>query len=177
MRLSLFPHIDTPCAAVSAITVEAARAGTILRLHYIVEGDFEKVVLPRRGARLRSENLWKQSCFEAFVSAGPGYGEINLSPSNRWAASRFDGYRTGMAFREGVELLNLTDRRVPGLYELTAEVDLADLPLNRDWSVGLSAVIELADGRRCFWALRHALGPPDFHHPDTFALNLPPMEL
>jgi hypothetical protein len=124
-------------------------------------------------ARARADDLWKHTCFEAFISAGQGYGEINLSPSGQWAAYSFDGYRSGMAVREGFEPLFAEDHRADASYDLIAELDLTDLPSNSDWSIGLSAVIELTDGRRCFWALRHAPGPPDFHHPDAFALNLP----
>jgi len=38
--------------------------------------------------------------------------------------------------------------------------------------LGLSAVIEEADGTKSFWALAHPPGRPDFHHPDCFALTL-----
>ena len=177
MRQTLAPHPDTPCEAVREIAAEVARVGTRLSLRYSVEGDLEQVKLPERGVREWANELWKHSCFEAFVSAGKGYGEINLSPSNQWAAYAFDGYRSGMSAREGFELLGLDDRRTPGSYELVADFDLTDLPPDSDWSVGLSAVIELTDGRRCFWALRHASGAPDFHDPDAFALSLPPSEL
>ncbi len=39
-------------------------------------------------------------------------------------------------------------------------------------SIALSAVIEETDGTKSYWALRHPPGPPDFHHPDCFALTL-----
>jgi hypothetical protein len=176
MRLSLVPHPDTPCEAVRQISVEAMRLGTKLGLRYRVEGDFEQIALARRGLRERADELWKHTCLEAFVSASTGYSEINLSPSNRWAAYHFDTYRGGMAIHQGIELLNLEDRREAEVYELEAKLDLRDLPPNHDWSVGISAVIELADGRRCFWALRHAAGAPDFHRADTFTCRLPPTE-
>jgi hypothetical protein len=38
--------------------------------------------------------------------------------------------------------------------------------------IGLSAVIEEQDGTISYWALRHAAGKPDFHHPDGFAMEL-----
>ena len=41
------------------------------------------------------------------------------------------------------------------------------------WAVALSAVIEETDGAKSYWALAHPPGPPDFHHPDCFALTLP----
>ncbi len=40
--------------------------------------------------------------------------------------------------------------------------------------LALSAVIEQRDGGLSYWALRHAPGQPDFHHPDGFALTLRP---
>jgi hypothetical protein len=39
--------------------------------------------------------------------------------------------------------------------------------------LGLTAVIEEADGTRSFWALAHPPGEPDFHHPDCILLELP----
>jgi hypothetical protein len=38
--------------------------------------------------------------------------------------------------------------------------------------LGLSAVIEDIDGRLSYWALKHPPGKPDFHHPDSFALDV-----
>jgi hypothetical protein len=44
------------------------------------------------------------TCFELFLAedseaAQGAYAEFNLSPSERWAAYDFDGYRVGMAAR------------------------------------------------------------------------------
>ena len=52
---------------------------------------------------------------------------------------------------------------------------LPDLP-PAALKLGLSAVIEEIDGTKSYWALAHAPGPPDFHHPDCFALQLPAPE-
>ncbi len=177
MRLTLVSHPDTPCAPIREIAVEVARAGARLSLRYRVEGDLTQIVLAEPGIRARADALWKHSCFEAFVSAGHGYGEINLSPSNCWAGYDFHGYRSGMTQAKRYELLKLEDRRTANYYELTAELALMDLPSDSDWQLGLAAVIELRDCRRCYWALRHAPGRPDFHHPDSFVLSLPPGEI
>jgi hypothetical protein len=40
------------------------------------------------------------------------------------------------------------------------------------WRLGLSAIIEEASGQRSYWALAHPPGKPDFHHPDSFALEV-----
>ncbi|HYE44892.1 MAG TPA: DOMON-like domain-containing protein [Caulobacter sp.] len=173
MRLTLAPHPETPCEVVRVIAVEATRAGTGLSLIYEVAGDLTQVKLADPGPPGRADGLWKHSCLEAFVRAGEGYREINLSPSRKWAVYAFDGYRAGMRNDEAAELSVLADQRAPDRYRLTATLGFADLPGDSDWSVGLSAVIELADGRRCYWAINHPPGKPDFHHPDAFTLTLP----
>jgi hypothetical protein len=177
MTLALTPHPDTPCDAIARIEVNLARSRPAgLALRYVVTGDIAALRLPPLLERARADDLWRETCLEAFLrkAEGPGYYEFNLSPSNRWAAYGFDGYREGMAAPAGVALTHLTQRTDGRLYEMVATLDLAGLPGLPDgaWRLGLSAVIEEASGRKSYWALAHAPGKPDFHHPDAFAFDL-----
>jgi hypothetical protein len=177
MLLTLAPHPDTPCDAVSRIAVEAARIGpTGLKLTYTAAGDLGQVLWPALAVSARADELWRHSCFEAFVRAGEGdgYVEVNLSPSSQWAAYDFDGYRSGMAAREGFGLAAIAQARNDDRYVLEAALDLAGLPPGRPWRLALSAVIETVVGGKCYWALAHPPGQPDFHHPDAFTLVLDP---
>ncbi len=64
-------------------------------------------------------------------------------------------------------------------WQLQAFLDLHLLPGLTDevpLRLGLSAVLEMKDGSLSYWALAHPPGKPDFHHPDSFALTLPPLE-
>jgi hypothetical protein len=66
-------------------------------------------------------------------------------------------------------------RRSADRFELDAVVHLDRLPTTRSGSllrIGLAAVIEDQDGRLFYWALEHPAAKPDFHHPDSFALEL-----
>lgn len=174
MLLTLVPHPDMPCEAVRAVTVEVVRKGQRLSLTYAVQGDIARIVVPPRGPLAQADELWRHTCFEAFLGVGEAYGEVNLSPSNRWAAYAFDGYRSGMRSWDEVQLRQLADRRgEASVYDLAADLTVPGLAADVTWTVGLSAVIELTDGRRCYFALRHAPGQPDFHHRDAFALSLP----
>jgi hypothetical protein len=56
--------------------------------------------------------------------------------------------------------------------ELDAEIRPECLPPGRSLRLGLSAVVEDADGVLCYWALWHPPGKPDFHPTDAFALPL-----
>jgi len=171
MRVSLKPHPDTPSRAIVAVEAEvhAPSAGQV-RIRFEAHGRLEDLLIPAATAPERTDELWKQTCFEAFAreAGAPGYDEFNFAPSTQWAVYRFDGYRSGMAKPEGMA------PRVEGGVEGDAYVLHAafDLPGQGPWHIGLSGVIEEADGTTSYWALAHAPGKPDFHHDDAFALEL-----
>ena len=168
MRLPLIPHPISPHAGLT-LEVEARRAGRVMSLEYVLAGPVEMVRWPQAAARARTDGLWQATCFEAFVRTAGGYVEYNLSPSGAWAAYRFDGYREGMRALDMPAPFIVT-RAAPGQFVLTADVTL---PEDAVEAVGLAAVIESFDGMIAYWALAHPSDKPDFHHPDSFALELP----
>ena len=102
---------------------------------------------------------------------GPRYREFNFSPSSEWAVYAFRGYREGGEL-EGELAPGIVVRRSGDQLELYAEIRPGLLPPGRSLRLGLSAVVEDADGMLSYWALRHQPGKPDFHHTDAFALQL-----
>ncbi|HWI37455.1 MAG TPA: hypothetical protein VNU64_13460, partial [Burkholderiales bacterium] len=65
----------------------------------------------------------------------------------------------------------------PGMdrLDLSALVDLGRLAseyVHAPLALGLAVVAEDEDGALSYWALRHAPGQPDFHHAESFALEL-----
>jgi hypothetical protein len=172
MRVVLTPHPETPSAAVTRIAVEVGPvSGRQVRLRYEVEGRLEDVLVPAPADPERMDDLWKHTCFEAFarVDGAQAYDEFNFSPSTEWAVYRFTGYRSDMG-----KPVVLAPRVEGGIEDAAYVLHAAfDLPLDGPWRVGLSAVIEETDGTKSYWALRHAPDKPDFHHADSFALELP----
>ena len=167
MRRALIPHPDTPCDAVERLEAEAVRTAGGLELRYVLTGDLARLKIPAPAAPERTDELWRHTCFEAFVAGdGEGYCELNLSPSTQWAASRFDGYRTAMAPLEIAEPA-IEVRREDRRLALRATVAVAAGRL------ALTAVVEEAGGRISYWSLAHPPGRPDFHHPDCLALEFP----
>ena len=168
MRLPLIPH-PTCSPAGMTLEVEARRAGRVLSLEYVLAGPVEMVRWPQAAALERTDELWRTTCFEAFVRTTEGYLEYNLSPSGAWAAYRFDGYREGM---RGLEIAPpfIVTRMAQGRFVVTVDVEL---PEDATGVVGLTAVVEGLDGAIAYWALAHPSDKPDFHHPDSFALELP----
>src|SRR6202790_1024396 len=98
MRLALKLHRASHCSAVTHVDVDVEHLrGTGLMLSYAVTGKIGDVRLPPVVAAARTDELWRHTCFEAFLrpSADPGYYEFNFSPSTQWAVYRFDSYRSG----------------------------------------------------------------------------------
>lgn len=181
MRAPLKPHAQSGDTAVTRLEAEARRIGEGgLLLRFVLEGRIDALLLPPARPSLRTDELWKHSCFEAFVRE-PGdeaYHEFNFSPSSEWAAYRFDGYRSGMRDADTIGAPQLESRSDSGRYEMTVTLDLeAALAAGLPWQLNLTAVIEERSGRKSHWALAHPTGAPDFHHPGCFALQLQPATL
>lgn len=172
---SLAPHPVFPAPGIVALTVDCHRPGAGgLELHYSLEGDLAVLRLPDPAHPVEPDRLWAHSCFELFLArAGqPGYREYNFSPSGQWAGYAFSDYRQRL---EGSQLPapSLDWRVGANRLELTARLPRAALPEGDDpLQLGLTTVLELADGRLSYWALHHPCDRPDFHHRGGFTLTL-----
>lgn len=180
-RFKLVPHPETPQSAIIAMWVNVRRrADKYLFISFYVTGTMEEIAWPGRSASggktwTRADELWRHSCFEVFgaVAGEPGYFEVNLATSGRWAAYGFLGYRDGMGAAENIGMIKGNWRIRPHKAELHAVIETPRDYEGADWLLGPSAVIEAGDQTISYWALAHPPGPPDFHHPDCFALELP----
>lgn len=173
----LVPYPTTRNEAVQGIEARVQRApGGTLTLHYVLKGSTNLIRVPAAvPAATRADGLWRHTCFEAFVAiAGTaGYYELNFSPSRQWAIYRFSAYREGMAPVEVASAPHLAVRQLDDRLELTASVALPQLDVASPLQLALSAVVEDGGGTLSYWALRHAPAKPDFHHPDSFVIELP----
>lgn len=175
-------HPDGRCAAALRIEVGVMRPTPgRLELRYVARGEIGKVSLPARTTPARKDELWKHTCFEAFVRgpAGEAYCEFNFAPSTQWAAYRFTGYRDGMKPVGGIGAPRIDVRLTGDRFEMDVLLDLggvAELPKDETWCVGISSVIEEKNGGKSYWALAHPAGKADFHHADGFVLKLPTAE-
>ena len=148
-----------------------------LRLRWVLTGALAGIrIAPPRELR-RGDELWKHTCFEAFVAAEgkAGYVELNFSPSREWAAYAFVRYREGGPLTDSRLEPQVVVRREPERIALDALVALEELSASYPDAalrIGLSAVVEATSGRCSYWALRHPVGKPDFHHDEAFAVRL-----
>jgi len=169
---TLVCHRAAPASEIDRVNVVISRAGNALWITYVVEGDTALLALPEPQKPCRTDGLWQSTCFELFARCSDGtYLEFNFSPSEQWAAYLFSSYRDGME-PWPVDMPPSISACDEG-YALVVSVTL-DVPTEATM-FGLSAVIVEKNGTKSYWALAHPpSGPPDFHDPACFKLELPP---
>jgi hypothetical protein len=184
--LTLNPFHPDARGGVRALEATVEKRGDSLWFRYSLDGDMSRILVPpRRGSR-HVDELWKHTCFEAFVARGDGsgqsgideYRELNFSPSTEWAAYAFNSYRQGM---RPVALQPAPEVSVESTGEslnVITSVDMRSLlpPVSPETRptlrIALTAVIEDDRGAITYWALKHAPDKPDFHHPAGFILEV-----
>jgi hypothetical protein len=133
--------------------------------------------IPPMAAPGTADELWKHTCFEAFVGVQgePGYREFNFSPSGQWAIYDFQAPRErNTDYRADAEP-SIRFERDGDTAWLEARVPAAALPAvppGTDLDIGLAAVIEHANGEFEYWAVSHPAPQPDFHARSGFVLTL-----
>lgn len=164
-------HAESRGSAVRRIEARVRRRSDAIEVSYLIEGDLERVLVPAPRPARAAERLWEHTCCEMFVArkGASGYQEFNFSPSGEWAGYAFASYRQAAASKFHANAPQVFVHRQGSQLVLEARA-----PLNMDSAIeaGLSAVIEEQGGVLSYWALRHPPGKPDFHHRDSFAMEL-----
>jgi hypothetical protein len=150
-----------------------------LAFTYVLKGDLARLRIPPPRQPLRADQLWQHTCFEAFVGVkgGAAYREFNFAPSGAWAVYDFVNYREPAPLVEGKLAPKITMCSASESLELNAVVGrecLQVLTPGARLKLALCVVIEEESGMLSYWALNHPPGKPDFHHPDSFALEIGP---
>jgi hypothetical protein len=170
-------HPTTANPAVQEITVRIGWGyDGALVLTYMLTGDCNHLRIPDVRPQAQIDGLWQHTCFEVFVAPkdSPAYWEFNFSPSSEWAVYQFRGYRDRAAVEEVAAPPMIAARTTAERLELNVRLFLPHVFTMPPLRLGLSTVVEDNHGRLSYWALRHPSGKPDFHHPDTFALEIVP---
>jgi len=172
-QFHLIPHETTPCEFVRAVIVSVTRTSkSALALFYTIHGDIERLKVPPPQLPARTDELWRETCFELFLRTGnsTAYSEFNFAASGAWAAYRFDDYRQGMHPLEPMQTPAIACSVSTRILQVDVRLDVPDAEGNVQSAP--AAVLQDMEGRVSYWALDHAPGKPDFHHPRAFAATL-----
>ena len=178
MQLNLAPHPASPPAEppfkvwANVDYAAALGAAATANIWFGVGAPIGRFEPPQATEPGRADELWKTTCFEAFIRAQgeEAYREWNFAPSGEWAAYEFSGYREGMA---EAEIAQPPYVRIEDNFTWWGLGATIAVPADPKWELGLSAVLEEKDGTKSYWALAHPAGDkPDFHAADCFAAKL-----
>lgn len=175
----LEPHPQSGRGAVDSIRVRIGRApDATLEVTFILEGELETLRVPPPRARRFADRLWEHTCFEVFIgrAGARAYHELNFAPSGEWAAYAFAGYREGMSSVDAGFEPQMHVSRTSDKLQLDTAIPLDLLTpqyAGATLAVALSAVVENSAGVLAYWALAHPPGKPDFHHADSYTLEVP----
>jgi hypothetical protein len=154
MQLNLTPHpstqpSDPELKVWASVDHSGALGGTATtNLWFGIGAPASRFVI-REGEDERTDELWRTTCFEAFLAA--------------------PGYREGMRNADVPHspYIRMEDNLTWWAVGATIAVDAG-----AEWRLGLSAVLEEKGGTKSYWALAHGSEKPDFHDPACFAARL-----
>ncbi len=181
MMFALKPFEVTAETAALTLTATLTPEQSILSLSYILKGDLKKVAVPDASEDAqRKDRLWEHTCFEFFLGKGSDrthaspYWEFNLSPSGDWNVFSLEGYRQGLKEETAFSIMPVYTGSLTNEIYLDVSVDIGRLiDASQPLRMGVSAVV-LIDGKESFWAIAHPAPQADFHHPDSFVIELEP---
>jgi hypothetical protein len=177
-EVTLVRHPESRSGAVRSIGACVCRKpGGTLAITYSIEGDVARVRVPPSRAPRIAQELWQHTCCECFIALKDqaGYHEFNFAPSGEWAAYAFSKYRKSAPFADEALNPGIAVRKGAEKLEVDASISLERLSSvhpGATLALALSAVIEEEDGVLSYWALRHPAERPDFHHRDSFVLEI-----
>jgi hypothetical protein len=178
MQFNLIPHPSAPptdpLLKVWATVDHSASFGVMAttNIWFGVGAPAERFVIAPLTEPWRADELWRTTCFEAFLrpAGADGYREWNFAPHGNWGAYDFSGYREDMTNADvgSPPYIRMEDNFTWWTVGATIAVEA-----DEKWELGLSTVLEETDGTKSYWALAHPSENPDFHAPGCFAARLP----
>jgi len=168
MRYNLFQHKADTVQLGLEIRAGLEPKQSKLILSYEVKGRLNKLILPNSTNPIkRLDNLWQNTCFEAFFKFKglTKYIELNLSPFAAYNAYLFDNYRLGMREYELTTPRFYIEEKKESYFFMA---EIADFKIEQFSELSLATILRLKSGETSHWATKHASQKPDFHLQDSF---------
>ena len=147
-----------------------------LNIQYCLQGNLSQVVIPKiNSLPSRQYCLWEHTCFEFFLKSQTTteYWEFNLAPNQNWNVFHLSNYRENLTEETKIDTLPFEVSKQIEALKINLELDLNKIV---SWDLGLNiaiaSVIETKDSGLSYWSLTHPEPEADFHHPDSFIINI-----
>ena len=157
------------------ITGNISRKDNNLNLNYQIIGNISQINIPTViNKPTRKDRLWETTCLEFFlgIKNSTQYWEFNLSPAKNWNVYHFTDYRQNMKEETNISLLTFEIKTQPQYLNLSLQLNLNSIVSPEiKLAAAISAVIETKN-QITYWALIHPSLTADFHHRDSFIIDL-----
>ena len=169
------PTLETTQAGIVLVGESRLQGSSLVLTFHLSARDpnFLKALVPsaQEVGGLRRDELWKTTCFEAFIAkpGSEGYVEFNGTLNGEWNLYEFDSYRSGMrpVVLGETSPPKLIKREIHDQeWRLSFEIPLALLK-GEVGPLGMTAVLKRGE-EITYWALKHAGAKPDFHLRESF---------
>ena len=167
--LEPFPNSNFPSSL--KLTGKIDRTDNRLEIEYLLLGNLADIIIPKP-VKLPDR---KQTCLEFFlgIKNSSQYWEFNLSPSEDWNIYHFEDYRQGMQEEMAFNSLPFIVESKSNSLQLILKLDLNQIvSKEKSLEVGISTVIKSTDKNISYWALTHHDSQANFHHRDSFAIEI-----
>lgn len=178
MKKSDFTLIPFNINTAPALTITGtiSRQHNQLNLQYLLAGNLDNIIIPQSvSTPTRQYDLWEHTCLEFFLGLkdSTSYWEFNLSPTGDWNVFKFPDYRQDIAEEIAFTSLPFTVLQQANYLELNLKLNLNKIIFSeQNLLFGITSVIESQDQQLSYWALKHPASTADFHHRDSWIINL-----
>ncbi len=152
------------------------RQNNQLKIEYKLTGNLSQLIIAEHtNTPTRQYNLWEHTCFEFFLGIKDltKYWEFNLSPAGDWNIFYFANYRQNIAEEMAFDSLPFQIKQQSDILQLNLEFNLDRIiSPQQNLEIGITTVVEDQEQTLSYWALSHPTKEADFHHRDTFIINL-----
>ncbi len=170
--LSPFARNTAPTVKISG---NIERQNNQLKILYRLEKSSPIIIPQIVNSPTRQDNLWEHTCCEFFIGLknSTKYWEFNLSPAGNWNVFRFPNYRQYLAEEMAFDSLPFNVLQQADWLQLQLEVNLNKIiSPEQSLEVGVTTVIEDQDRQLSYWALSHPASEANFHHRDSWMIDL-----
>ena len=149
------------------ITIEASLSLTSqqLELSFLLQGVGDHYLFERESQAKRADELWRATCFEAFVKNlnSKEYWELNIAPNGSWNLYRFSDYREDMQEESRVLTPKVLFKQERDKVRVSIKVDFMEKLFDERVDFNLALILLDMEGKRHFFTLNPKEGVADFH--------------
>ncbi len=118
----------------------------------------------------RKNEIWKKTCFEFFLKPEnqKQYWEFNVNSKKDWNIYFFSDYREDLKSVDAAKApkVEVSGNMIEAQWVLP---EVLSTKVKENFMIAVSVILyDSKNGLKQYYAIRHPVSEPDFHHPDGF---------